>query len=113
MGAYGMRSGERGRWVDAYWGSEEEPSTRVVDVTGAGNAFLGGLSAGLILSGGDLYQAMYYASVSASFIVEQHGLPTLSSPGLEGEDETWNGDQPRRRLSNLLDRHQHEAGQTM
>jgi sugar/nucleoside kinase (ribokinase family) len=43
-----------GRWVDAYWTSEY--AERVVDVTGAGNAFLGGLAAGLELTGGDVYQ---------------------------------------------------------
>lgn len=66
LGAYGMRSGEKGLWVEAYWKDkteghvadvllENEPRTHVVDVTGAGNAFLGGLSAGLHLSQGDVY----------------------------------------------------------
>ena len=34
MGAYGMRSGERGHWVGAYWGSGGAPLSHVVDVTG-------------------------------------------------------------------------------
>lgn len=49
--------------------------------------------------------AMFYASVSASFIVEQLGLPRLTQAKAEGE-EIWNGDLPRRRLSILLDRHE-------
>lgn len=45
LGAYGMRSGEKGSWVEAYWKDntegrmadvllENEPRTHVVDVTG-------------------------------------------------------------------------------
>jgi sugar/nucleoside kinase (ribokinase family) len=42
-----------GRWVDAYWSAEH--AERVVDVTGAGNSFLGGLAAGLALAN-DIYE---------------------------------------------------------
>lgn len=90
MGAYGMRSGEGGNWVDAYWKEGESqycdyeglvnprnPSKHVVDVTGksfldfhvasaqyiattgAGNAFLGGLSAGLHFFPGDIERGQY------------------------------------------------------
>lgn len=88
---------------------------------GAGNAFLGGLSAGILLSGGDIEQGglvalggrerveliteltgMFYGSVSASFTVEQPGLPRI---GNEGCKETWNGDQAHARLDALLQRH--------
>ena len=50
MGSYTLSDGWKG-WVAAYWGKEEQ--TRVVDVTGGGNAYLGGLCAGLLLSHGD------------------------------------------------------------
>lgn len=45
--------------------------------------------------------AVLYATVSASFIIEQLGLPTLAL----GEDgtECWNGDSPQRRLEMLID----------
>lgn len=42
-----------GRWVEAYWREEDG---RVIDVTGAGNSFLGGLAAGLSLADGDVYK---------------------------------------------------------
>jgi len=69
-----------------------------VDVTGAGNSFLGGLAAGLKLTGGNVVEATLYASVSSSFVIEQGGLPTVTNGG------TWNGDQPRRRLAELRNR---------
>lgn len=55
-----VRAGERGAftlspqwtgWVPAFWRAGEEK--HIVDVTGGGNAFLGGLIAGLFLSQGD------------------------------------------------------------
>nr|GAT53969.1 predicted protein [Mycena chlorophos] len=84
------------RWVDAFWTSTDED--KVVDVTGAGNSFLGGLAAGLLLESGDIYRATFHASVSASFVIEQPGLPNLT-----GEAE-WNGDSPQRRLEQLRTR---------
>jgi hypothetical protein len=45
--------------------------------------------------------AVLYASVSASFTIEQEGLP-LIEPG--GESWKWNGDSPQRRLSDLRHR---------
>jgi len=101
MGAYRYTCGKEGRWVEAFW--TERNQERVVDVTGAGNAFLGGLSAGLHLNSGNIDQAMFYGAVSASFTVEQFGLPKLVES--EGEDETWNGDLPSQRLAALMDRH--------
>jgi hypothetical protein len=38
--------------------------------------------------------AMLYATVSASFIIEQEGLPSLS-------DGLWNSDTPQHRLANF------------
>ena len=45
--------------------------------------------------------AVLYASVSASFIIEQEGLPHLE---LDAGSWKWNGDSPQRRLSELRQR---------
>ncbi|KZV75424.1 Ribokinase-like protein [Peniophora sp. CONT] len=95
LGCYVVSKDRPGEWVAAY----HQDQTKVVDVTGGGNSFLGGLAAGLKLSQGDVYQAVLYASVSASFVIEQYGLPSLTKrvPN-DVEAEEWNGDSPRRRL---------------
>ncbi|KAL8306022.1 hypothetical protein RB600_008749 [Gaeumannomyces tritici] len=61
----------------------------VVDPTGAGNAFLGGFALGL-LETGDSRQAAVRGSVSASFALEQFGLPKLA-PATADSPERWNG----------------------
>ncbi|KIJ56538.1 hypothetical protein M422DRAFT_22703 [Sphaerobolus stellatus SS14] len=83
------------RWVDAFW--QQDNIDKIADVTGAGNAFLGGLSAGLHFTK-DIYEAAFYASVAASFAIEQFGLPRLHGG-------KWNGDDPRKRLEELHARH--------
>ncbi|KAF9534408.1 Ribokinase-like protein [Crepidotus variabilis] len=98
LGAYVKSRDIVGTWVEAFWSTNE--SEKVVDVTGAGNSFLGGLSAGLELSSGDVLGATLYASVSASFTIEQEGLPLVT----QSLDETWNGDRPLRRLQVLRER---------
>ncbi|KAJ7276206.1 Ribokinase-like protein [Mycena haematopus] len=87
------------RWVPAFWSSKDEH--KIVDVTGAGNSFLGGLAAGLLLEDGDAYQASFHASVAASFVIEQYGLPTIS---VVNGSTLWNGDSPQRRLDELQKR---------
>ncbi|KAG9104051.1 hypothetical protein FRC06_005948, partial [Ceratobasidium sp. 370] len=57
LGAYGatLLAGKvTGWWVPAYWTAEDGGA--VVDVTGAGNSFLGGLSAGLLLANGNVQE---------------------------------------------------------
>jgi len=104
MGAYVITRAEGGRWIDAFWADNTE---KIVDVTGAGNSFLGGLAAGLLLAGGDVYEAALYGSVSAAFTIEQEGLPNLLLTTVGGDlAEEWNGDSPRRRLEELRTRHQ-------
>lgn len=51
-GAYVATREHGGHWIDAYWRSDEEHN--VIDVTGAGNSFLGGLAAGLALNGSNI-----------------------------------------------------------
>ncbi|TRM68493.1 Ribokinase-like protein [Schizophyllum amplum] len=87
-----------GRWINAYW-LPEEAAGKVQSTTGAGNSFLGGLCAGLHLAKMDIFKAAAYGSVSASFVVEQQGLP-LSS--MSNGKEKWNDDVPERRLRRLL-----------
>ncbi|KAF8760820.1 pfkB family carbohydrate kinase [Rhizoctonia solani] len=106
----------RGWWTPAYWGPEDKGA--VVDVTGkinhfghdgtptgtfvpgAGNAFLGGLSAGLSLTNGDVREAILYATVSAGYTIQQLGLPRVEYKD-SGTVELWNGDRPKERLAFL------------
>jgi len=102
MGAYVATRVKGGQWVDAFWNN----ITKIIDVTGAGNSFLGGLAAGLLLADGDVYEATFYATVSAGFTIEQEGLPNLSVTTTAGNlGEEWNGDSPQRRLKELRTRH--------
>ncbi|KAI9067619.1 Ribokinase-like protein [Trametes sanguinea] len=105
MGACIAQRGQPCSWVDAYW-SGPESTSKVVDVTGAGNSFLGGLGAGLALTNGDILEATLYASVSASFTIEQEGLPRLTHAVDQTgrQAELWNGDSPQRRLKELQGR---------
>ncbi|WVQ73197.1 hypothetical protein IAR50_002763 [Cryptococcus sp. DSM 104548] len=89
------------KWVPAYWGKEvgrEGWERKVVDPTGAGNAFMGGVAAAL-LEGKTFDDAVKWGTVAASFVIEQDGLPTLT----KGEDgkELWNGEDPWERLKAL------------
>ncbi|KAF8845706.1 Ribokinase-like protein [Paxillus ammoniavirescens] len=93
------------KWVDAFWTPQD--NGKIVDVTGAGNSFLGGLAAGLLLAKNDVYEAALYASVSASFIIEQQGLPSLSVNPETGVEE-WNNDLPQRRID-VLRQHQSKS----
>lgn len=135
LGAYVVSRTTKGRWVEAFWGPND--LHHVVDVTGtpnpdpllrfdaeywtkgAGNAFLGGLGAGLkftqdiyegeMVLGGAVFPltrsaAVLYASVSASFVIEQEGLPLMEP---DGASWRWNGDSPQRRLTDLRNRSSH------
>ncbi|KAJ1549488.1 hypothetical protein HK405_001160 [Cladochytrium tenue] len=71
-------------WVDAYHTSAMQD--KVVDVTGAGNAFMGGLAAHLAshlphptlpIPATVAHAALLRAAVSASFVVEQRGMPLV------------------------------------
>ncbi|EPQ66807.1 Bgt-5474 [Blumeria graminis f. sp. tritici] len=88
--------------------------TRVIDPTGAGNSFLGALAVGLA-RGLDLEEAICWGCVASSFVVEQVGVPTLSSPDSSGNkmnitiqdggvEELWNGESVQERLNTYLSR---------
>lgn len=74
LGAFILTKARGGQWIDAFY--TDKDSSKIVDVTGkcpsaidasfsetgipgAGNSFLGGLAAGLLLAGGDVYKGMH------------------------------------------------------
>lgn len=65
------------------WRIPTYPAT-VVDACGAGNAYCGGCLAGWVQTG-DLRLAGLYGAVSASFLVEQVGLPPAELPAQRAE----------------------------
>lgn len=82
------------RWIPAY----HQDSSRVVDPTGGGNTFLGGLGAGLA-RGECLEDAAAWGAVAASFAIEQVGVPQRSVDD-EGK-ELWNREEVHKRLEEL------------
>ncbi|KAF3767368.1 hypothetical protein M406DRAFT_39374 [Cryphonectria parasitica EP155] len=87
------------RWIPAYW--TKELAEKVVDPTGGGNTFLGGLAVALA-RGKSLEEAACWGTVAASFAIEQVGVPSLGKTE-EGE-ETWNDVQVEARLRELHER---------
>ena len=90
------------RWLPAFYQPVADgdglsaPIPKIVDPTGAGNAYLGGFAIGLLESS-DLVTAAKYGTVTASFALEQVGLPILSFDHADGK-ELWNGIAPLQRL---------------
>ncbi|KAK6512931.1 hypothetical protein TWF506_009093 [Arthrobotrys conoides] len=86
------------KWLPAYF--DDEHGSRVVDPTGGGNSFIGGLAIGLVRTS-DVVLSAAYATVAASFAIEQIGMPVLSqSKGTE----LWNGVEAEERLKEYLRR---------
>lgn len=85
------------RWVPAYHTDKE----KVVDPTGGGNTFLGGLAVAMA-RGKSLEEAAAWASVAASFAIEQVGPPVLGTD--EEGKETWNGVQVDERFEEFKNR---------
>lgn len=71
-------------WVEALHIHDQE---KVVDVTGAGNAFLGGLAGGLNKYD-DISKAAACGTISAGYTIEKDGLPYVTI--IDGQ-ECWNG----------------------
>ncbi|KAI1264207.1 Ribokinase-like protein [Xylariaceae sp. FL1019] len=61
---------------------------KVVDPTGGGNTFLGGMAVALARGKG-LEESAAWGSVAASFAIEQVGMPEIGQD--EEGNETWNG----------------------
>ncbi|KAB8261297.1 putative PfkB family kinase [Aspergillus pseudonomiae] len=76
-------------WLPPFYRSRpgDTPHAKVVDPTGAGNAFLGAFAAGYLQTG-CIVEAACYGSVGASFAVEQVGMPEKIS---DRGEELWNG----------------------
>ena len=77
-------------------------ANRVVDPTGGGNAFLGGLCIGLLTERHprgltEFEVGCIYGSIAASFAIEQVGMPTLSHSEID-EQELWNGQSVHHRM---------------
>jgi bifunctional ADP-heptose synthase (sugar kinase/adenylyltransferase) len=73
-------------WLPAYFSEAE--AEKVIDPTGGGNGFLGGLAVALA-RGRELEEAAAWGSVAASFAIQQLGMPILGKD--EMGRETWNG----------------------
>jgi sugar/nucleoside kinase (ribokinase family) len=78
----------------------------VIDPTGGGNGFLGGLAIGLIRGGKspgleNLEEGAIWGSISASLAIEQVGMPVLERAG---DEETWNGVKVFDRVAEFKDR---------
>ncbi|KAK3944799.1 PfkB family carbohydrate kinase [Diplogelasinospora grovesii] len=86
------------KWLPAYHTTPK----KVVDPTGGGNTFLGGLAVALA-RGKSIEEACAWGSVAASFAIEQVGVPTLNN-NKEGGGEMWNGVRVEDRLAEYLDR---------
>jgi sugar/nucleoside kinase (ribokinase family) len=111
QGAVVIRAGEQGclvmsnsfqaQWIQPYYEILGDSKTwKVVDPTGAGNAFLGAFAIGLIETK-DLYHSACYGNVGASFALEQIGLPTLEN--INGR-ELWNKADVSSRLRDYMAR---------
>ncbi|KAL8791907.1 MAG: hypothetical protein Q9195_005483 [Heterodermia aff. obscurata] len=88
-------------------------SEKVIDPTGAGNAFLGGFCMGLGLSPiarfvsldsaieGRLLMASICGTIAASFAVEQVGMPVITDSAGQPEKELWNEDNVWNRIEHF------------
>ena len=86
------------KWIPAY----HQDAAKVVDPTGGGNTFLGGMSVALG-RGEDIETAVVWGSIAASFAIEQVGVPNLDRA--EDDDrETWNGHNVHDRLHEFQQR---------
>ncbi|KAG9521960.1 Ribokinase-like protein, partial [Aureobasidium melanogenum] len=88
-----VRSGKDGCYVSSASNQAWLPAfhaptpVKVIDPTGGGNGFLGGLAIGLVRTG-DVVEACKWGNVAASFMIEQVGVPVLQ---VEEGVERWNG----------------------
>lgn len=87
------------RWLPAW--HTEGMAESVIDPTGGGNGFLGGLAVGLA-RGKEVVEAATWGVVAASFCIEQVGVPELGVD--EQGQETWNGERVEERMGTYLRR---------
>lgn len=86
-------------WLPPFYNVTDDGASlgrdKVVDTTGAGNAFLGAYAVGLLKTH-DVVRAAYYGAAGSSFTLEQVGIPKLQIP--PESEETWNRAVVRARL---------------
>lgn len=88
-------------WLPAY----HTDASRVVDPTGGGNGFLGGLAVGLVRTNFDVVEAAKWGNIASSFTIEQVGMPVLeTSADEDGAQEKWNGASVQQRLAEYRER---------
>lgn len=99
IGCYIARSGgdKRSCWLPAY----HTDQSKVIDPTGGGNGFLGGLAVGLVRTNFDVVEAARWGSVAASLCIEQVGMPQLADFPSGGK-ELWNGVSVEDRLRDMI-----------
>ncbi|KAK3192588.1 hypothetical protein K4F52_001387 [Lecanicillium sp. MT-2017a] len=85
------------KWIPAY----HQDAAKVVDPTGGGNTFLGGMSVALG-RGEDIETAVIWGAIAASFAIEQVGVPHLGRD--EHDKETWNKENVYDRLQEFQKR---------
>ncbi|KAF6825191.1 PfkB family carbohydrate kinase [Colletotrichum musicola] len=85
------------QWIPAV----HQDRAKVVDPTGGGNTFLGGLAVALARGMG-VEEAAVWGSIAASFAIEQVGFPELGRDA-DG-NETWNGVRVQDRLKDFQTR---------
>ena len=100
MGCF-LSSSQTSFWSPPYYEDAMNHNPRIVDTTGAGNAYLGSFAIGY-LRHQSIYEAACYGAVGASFALEQVGLPQrrLDHSGVE----IWNGDSVFGRLRRYQER---------
>lgn len=62
----------------------QDELSKVIDPTGGGNSFLGGLSMGLILKPNDWKFANICGHIASSFCIEQNGIPSFQNGTCNG-----------------------------
>lgn len=103
-GCFVSKSDKSSKWLPAF----HQSADKVIDPTGGGNGFLGGLAIGLVRIGSQpgvehLEEAAIWASIAASFAIEQVGMPVLAR-GKEAQGETWNGVVVENRIADFKER---------
>lgn len=75
-----VHSGAEGMdvWRDGTWQHVDVVPTKVVDPTGGGNSFAGGLAAGLDRANGDLVAAVCFGAAAASAVISAQGSPHVN-----------------------------------
>jgi sugar/nucleoside kinase (ribokinase family) len=85
-------------WIPPYYNATDRE--KIVDTTGAGNAFMGGFAYGYHETRNPMSAAVY-GTVAASFALEQVGTPRLWTEPDDDRRELWNGVDPRERLGEI------------